>query len=182
MACRYHKSHALARPMVQASYLRLAAYSPQRIARAVLVVPAGFVTPPILPMAFRLVLPMLLYRIAPSRERLVRALRPIAEEVDEQLLQVTGAVFRHVRIEPEMPRTASSQELADFRAPTLVLAAGEDMLFPGEAVVSKARQVIPNLVAAEVLEGSTHSPPGRYHEHIIQHIREFLDVTCSSLS
>jgi pimeloyl-ACP methyl ester carboxylesterase len=91
------------------------------------------------------------------------------------LLRVTSAVFRHVRIEPEMHRTVTKQELASFEAPTLVLAAGKDVFFPGEAVVRRAKQVIPNVVAAEVLEGSGHMPSRKYHEYICRRIGEFLD-------
>jgi pimeloyl-ACP methyl ester carboxylesterase len=120
-----------------------------------------------------------LYRLAPSRARLERLLRPINkdEPVDEELFEITKAVFRHVRIEVEMPRNVTRQELALFQAPVLVLAAERDGLFPAGKVVRRAREVIPNLVAAEVLAGATHYLPARYHPQLNERCERFLRET-----
>ena len=158
--------------------IRLAGYAPQRISKAVLLVPSGLISPSLGPMLFRIIIPMLLYNLAPSRERLVGALRAFAPDADENVLEITAAVFKHVKIEPEMPRDATREELAAFQSPTLVLAAERDVFFPGKAVVARAQQVIPNLVAAEVIEGSTHMIPIRYHAFIQDRIRTFLRDAC----
>lgn len=154
--------------------MRLAAYAPERISRAVLFVPAGIVTPPIGSMIFKIVLPMLLYLLFPSHERLVHAVEWMSPEVDDDTLQLVGAVFHHVRIEPEMPRSATKEELAQFKAPTLLIAAEKDVLFPGHAVLRRAKEIIPNLVAAESLDGGTHYSSKRDLKYVNERIRKFL--------
>ena len=84
------------------------------------------------------------------------------------------AVLKNVRVEAEMPRPATREELARFQAPTLVIAGEKDAMFPGEAVVRRAKEIIPNLVAAECLTGATHLCSPADMAHINRRIAEFL--------
>ncbi len=158
--------------------LRAAAYAPRRIGRAVLFIPSGLVSIPAGTMLY-LLRRLALYRLAPSPARLERVLWPMFkdEPIDAEVLEITRAVFRHVRIEPEMPRNARREELAGLAAPVLVLAAEKDGLFPAGAVVRRAGEVFPNLAAAEVLPGATHYLPPRCHAYLNERIERFLQET-----
>ena len=73
-----------------------------------------------------------------------------------------------------MPRPATRAELAAYRAPTLILAGEKDAMFPGNAVVRRAREIIPNLVAAECLPGATHLSGQHAMAYVVRRIQEFL--------
>jgi pimeloyl-ACP methyl ester carboxylesterase len=154
--------------------LRLAAFAPERISRAALFVPSGIAKVPWSSMVFKIGLPYLLYSLLPSEARLKGAVRWMGDGLDEGTLELVEAVLKHVRVEAEMPRPAAREELARFRAPTLVIAGEKDAMFPGEAVVRRAKEIIPNLVAAECLTGATHLCSPADMEHINRRIREFL--------
>jgi pimeloyl-ACP methyl ester carboxylesterase len=154
--------------------LRAAAFAPERISHAVLIVPSGIVSPPITSLIFDLTLPMVAYRLKPGRERLVKAARPLFDEIGEDDLRVIAAAFDHVRIAAEMPRPATRRELANFSSPTLVIAAEKDVLFPGDAVIRRAREIFPNLVAAERIDGAGHAPTAEGYAYINRRIREFF--------
>lgn len=155
--------------------LRAAVYAPERIGKAILYVPSGLVSIPTGTMVSMLA-GLALYNLAPTRRRLERILRPMFgdEPIDDQVLEITQAVFRHVHIEPEMPHNVRRDELIHFKAPTLVIAAEKDGLFPGAQVVRRARQVFPNLVAAEVISGATHYLPPRTHVYLNERVERFL--------
>lgn len=166
-------------PFVGISYgagiaLRVGGYAPGRISRAVLVSPAGLVSGPLARMVTEVGVPMVLYRLAPNHKRLVRAVAPLLSEPDEVVARQVGAVYRHVRLDPRLPRLAMAEELARFRGPVLVLAAADDVFFPGRAVVARAREIIPNLAAAECLEGSRHIPSPVTFANINERIAAFL--------
>ncbi len=120
-----------------------------------------------------------LYRLSPTPGGLKRILWPMFkdEPIGEEVLEITEAVFRLVHIEPEMPRNVRSEELANFKVPTLVIAAEKDGLFPADAVVRRSREVFPNLVSAEVIAGATHYLPARYHAYLNERIEHFLQET-----
>ena len=153
--------------------LRLAGHLPERIVRATLVSPAGVAIGPIPRMLREVALPMLLYRLSPGRERLLRAARPILTEPEELYVRQLGAVYRHVRLDRGLPRLATEEELAGFEAPVLLFAAREDAFFPGEKVVARARELFPDL-SAELLDGSRHVPSYQAFARINRRILDFL--------
>lgn len=155
-------------------FLRTAAHFPERIAKAVLVVPSGIIRPPTLPMIFKMAVPLFLYRWFPTRKRLLRAVDWMSEEEpDEQTLEVLSATFLHLNIKMEMPHPAAKKELEGFKAPILVIAAENDALFAGEKVVARAREIFPNLAAAENIGGS-HFPSKKALVFINQRAHRFL--------
>ncbi|NDJ76250.1 MAG: alpha/beta fold hydrolase, partial [Chloroflexi bacterium] len=135
--------------------LRLAAYAPEAITAAALVVPAGVISPPMFPMIARMALPMLAYRRLPTRERLLRVVRLLADPVKEEHLGMVGAIFDHVKLEPGWPRPATRRELVDLTAPVLVLAADQDVYFPAARVIPRVLWLFQHLAAAEVITNCT---------------------------
>lgn len=106
----------------------------------------------------KVALPMIIYRLFPSDERLQKATSPLLTEEDEELTHQIGVVYRRVRLDSDLPRKATAEELADFDSPTLVFAAENDIFFPGEAVLERAKEIVPNPVVAELLRGCHHIP------------------------
>ncbi|MBN1304763.1 MAG: alpha/beta hydrolase [Anaerolineales bacterium] len=141
--------------------LNAAAYAPKRISKAVLIIPSGLVSIPGKTMFFDLLLPLIAYRLFPSRERLLKVLQPmfLGHPIPEELIEITTAVFRYVQVEAEMPRNVTMDEMSAFTAPILVLAGEKDRLFPGHKVAARAREIFPNLAAAEILPDSPHFIP-----------------------
>ncbi len=154
--------------------LRLAGLAPGRVAGAVLASPAGIAAGPIWPMLREVALPMLVYRASPSRERLLRAARPILTDLEEPYVRQLGLVYRHVKLDRELPRAATREELAGYAAPTLLFAAENDLFFPAERVIPRATEIIPNL-ETEALPGSRHVPSRGAFAHINERTAAFLN-------
>lgn len=171
-------------PFIGPSYgagiiLRTAAYAPQRISKAVLHVPAGIVAPPLLTLLRDLAWPLMLYRLAPNPARLRRTLQPMAGDrpINKMMLRAAEVIFNQARMDSRLPRPATREELFEFHAPTLVLAAQHDPLFPAEAVRAQARLTIPNLVVAECLKGGYHFPTPQEQAYLQERIHRFLSET-----
>ena len=166
-------------PFVGISYgagiiLRLAGLAPERVAGSVLVSPAGIATGPIWPMIRETALPMLVYRAFPNRERLLRAARPILTDLEEPYVRQLGLVYRHVKLDRELPRAATREELAGYEAPTLLFSAENDLFFPAEKVIPRAGEIIPNL-ETEMLPGDRHVPSRQTFARINDRIAAFLN-------
>jgi pimeloyl-ACP methyl ester carboxylesterase len=167
-------------PFVGLSYgagiiLRAAGYAPERVSAAVLVSPAGIATGSLGRMLLETVVPMMAYRLRPSRERLLRATRAILTEPDELAERQLGAIFRYVKLDTQLPRMATEEELKGFNEPVMVFASEQDPFFPGEAVVARAQEIVPNLVVAECLRGSRHIPTKAALGHVNEEILAFLE-------
>jgi pimeloyl-ACP methyl ester carboxylesterase len=156
--------------------LRLAERCPDRVERAVLHVPAGLAQAPLWQI-IRIAWPMLLYRWRPRAADLQRIVAPLCSEpLDDLGLRILGAVLRTVKLESGFPRLARRAELAQFTAPTLVVAGEGDPLFPVDGVLARAREVIPNLTATERLAGR-HIPSRADVARLQLIIERFFDRT-----
>jgi pimeloyl-ACP methyl ester carboxylesterase len=166
-------------PFVGISYgaglvLRLAGLAPGRVAGAALVSPAGIAAGPIWPMLRDTALPMLLYRARPNHKRLIRAARPVLTDLEEPYVRQLGLVYRHVKLDRQLPRAATGEELAGYESPTLLFSAENDLFFPAERVIPRAREIIPNL-ETERLPEDRHVPSKRTFARLNDRIAAFLN-------
>ena len=166
-------------PLVGLSYgagiaIRAMGVVPELISRAVLVSPSAIASGPVARMLLEVGIPMLLYSRRPTRERLLAAAKPLMTEPDERAIRQLGVVYRDVRLDADLPRTASAEELEGFVEPVALFASENDVFFPARSVLPRARQIFPNLAHAECLEGCRHIPSRAAFEHVNERIRGFL--------
>jgi pimeloyl-ACP methyl ester carboxylesterase len=166
-------------PLVGLSYgagiaIRAMGVVPERISRAALVAPSAIATGPIAPMLLEVAIPMLLYRLRPTDERLLRAARPLLTEPEELAVRQLGAVYRDVKLDAGLPRKATVEELRGFGGQVAMFACEEDVFSPARAVLARARSIFPNLAHAECLKGSRHVPSRATLERVNERIRAFL--------
>lgn len=153
--------------------LDLAAYAPERIAGAVLIVPAGIANASSPQLLLHLFAPWSLYRFIPSRNRLIRVLRPLMNEFEEPVLEFFDTIIRHVNWIQIPPGPFTIKDLKRFAAPTLLFLAKEDIFVPFDQAYVWSKQIIPNLTAIEILDGP-HIPTRKMLAYINERILGFL--------
>ena len=166
-------------PLLGLSYgagvaIRTLGYAPERVSRAALVSPAAVAAGPVPRMLLEVALPMLLYRLRPTTERLLRAARAILSEPEDVAVRQLGAIYRCVRLDAGLPRMATEDELRSFEGPVALFASRDDVFFPARAVLPRARELFPNLVHAECLAGCRHVPSESAFGHLGEYLRAFL--------
>ena len=166
-------------PLMGLSYgagvaIRTMGYAPERVSRATLISPAGIAAGPILRVLTEVALPMLLYRLRSTEERLLRAARPILTEPEDLAVRQLGAVYRHVRLDAGLPRMATKAELQGFGGPVAVFACEQDAFFPARSVLPRAREIFSNLARVECLIGCRHVPSEAARERVNVEVGAFL--------
>ena len=144
--------------------IRLATVAPQRINKLALFVPAGIASESIRDKA-KLMIPYLKYKIRPTQQNLIKLSSTLMTRFDERRMELLQAIFLHMNINPKMPRPAYKGELDTLNAPTLVMAAKNDILFPASRVIPRAKEIFPNLVYSESIDG-LHEPTEETYQHI----------------
>ncbi|MBU5467353.1 alpha/beta hydrolase [Virgibacillus sp. MSJ-26] len=153
--------------------LRLATYQPQRIACAVLVAPSGIKLGSKIDMIRKILWPLALYKFG-----LDKGLSKIAEAMSDDKMkkqdeEIIGNIFKHVKLEQQMPKLTKKRELLHYRAPTLVIAGEKDVFFPAEKIMKAARRIIPNLVLYQSYNMG-HFPPDEMLASLNSDIADFL--------
>jgi pimeloyl-ACP methyl ester carboxylesterase len=154
--------------------IRLATLAPNRIARAVLVVPAGIADVPLGSM-LSLAAGYLGYRAIARRAFVTSTVRRLSGgDADPLLVESTALAFRGTALDTEMPRNATSEELRGLSAPVMVIVGERDPLFRPDRILPRAKAIFPNLVASETLTGCAHILGPSCAEAMAARIASFL--------
>jgi len=132
--------------------------APDRVRRLALMVPAGIANGSHLTGLIKMAPPMIRYRIQPSEENLQKLLSPILTTWDKNWAGFIAATMKDMKLDVRIPPLASDEELRRLTMPTLVLAADQDISFPGDRIAKRLSQVAPD-IDVEILQDCKHCPP-----------------------
>ena len=130
---------------------------PDKIKRVALYVPSGIKNAPAINSA-SMMLPMIAYWITGKDKWLKKCMLPMAiteDNITEDIYQTAKLSIDYIKIKTGMPSNVDGELMKKCKAPTLVMAAEKDCLFPGKGVVERAQKIIPNCTTY-LLEGRGH--------------------------
>lgn len=138
--------------------LRLLKVAPALVSALILMVPAGLVSGSAWAGLTKVGWPMLTYRLSPSDRRLRRLVDGLFTSHDEQWTSYFGDAVRSYRMDMRVPPLQRPEDVAGYTGPTLVMAADQDVSFPGTALLTRARELFPR-AQLELLQDCKHCPP-----------------------
>lgn len=131
--------------------------APKKIKRAVLYVPSGIKNAPATN-SMNMMLPMLMYWITKDEKWLKKCMLPMAlaeENISKYIYETAKLSINYSKVKAKMPSNVSEQDMKKCKAPTLIMAAEKDCLFPAGSVIPRAKQIITNCTTY-LLEGRGH--------------------------
>ena len=130
---------------------------PHKVKRAVLYVPSGIKNAPAIN-SISMMFPMVMYWITHEDKWLKKCMLPMAvteENITEDIYETAKLSINHSKVKAGMPSNVKEKDMRKCEAPTLVMAAEKDCLFPAKGVLPKAEKIIKN-VTTYLLEGRGH--------------------------
>lgn len=154
---------------------KLAEHAPERIDRLVLLVPAGFVAGSAWRGLVDLGIPMALYRLLPSEDRLRRFVAALMTSPDDEWVRYFGEALQSYKLDLRPPPLATAERLASFARPLLAFGASDDISFPGAPLLARVKELVPH-AETELLEGCRHIPPteAAFRRRLADRIERFL--------
>lgn len=131
--------------------------SPEKIERVVLLVPSGIKNAPAYK-SMSMMFPMIMYWITGDEKWLIKCILPMAiteDNIDDETFQTVKSSIDNVKIKAGMPSDVNPADIKKCKAPTLVMAAEKDCLFPADLVIPQAESIIANCTTYR-LEGRGH--------------------------
>ena len=147
--------------------------APDKIKRALLYVPSGIKNAPAINSS-SMMLPMIMYLITRKDKWLRKTFLPIAvteDNITDDMFETAKLSITYSKVKTGMPTDVDGRLMRKCHAPTLVMAAEYDCLYPGRQVIRRAKEIIPNC--------KTYLIKGRGHMHAMtdrekEMIRVFL--------
>jgi pimeloyl-ACP methyl ester carboxylesterase len=156
--------------------LQTAQIAPGRIDRLALLVPAGVVNGPFWEATRKVMFPLVMYRLFTNEKRLRRLMEGLTTTWDEAWAHYLGDALTSFKMDMRPPPLARSEDLAAYDAPTLVVAADNDLSFPGRKLLDRMETLIPH-AETELLEECRHMPPttDEFRAWMADRIHAFLE-------
>lgn len=120
---------------------------PEKIDIAVLYVPSGIKNAPSVK-NMRMMMPMIMYWITQKDKWLKKCMLPMAvkeENITDDIYETAKLSINYSKIKSGMPSNISKKLIKNYVAPTLVLAAEKDCLFPGKEVLKRSKKIFRNV-------------------------------------
>jgi len=133
-------------------------YDEKRIAQAYLIVPAGIVNGNSLTSLRKVFLPIKLYQWRKKQSYVRDFLRELFTEDDEFARDFLSQVLLHFDQDFSPIPLISRKEAQRIKTPLHIIGADNDLLFPGEKMIRRARDIFPSLKNTILLENSRHVP------------------------
>ncbi len=154
---------------------KLICVAPEKVEKAVLVVPAGINNA--LPVSsIKMMIPLLQYRITKKEKYLIKTALYMALDqsvLDEDTLDIVKDSFDNVKTKVGMPTNIQEKRLSGYHAPTLVIAAEKDCLFPAKKVLSRAERIFTDCRTYELKgSGHMHVLPSNIKKVIVDFLKE----------
>ena len=155
--------------------VKLMCVSPEKIEKSVLIVPSGIANVSTANVMFSMGIPMVIYIITKNDRWMIKSVLQMAikeKNIDEDTFEMVKCSFDNAVVKAGMPSNVPQDVLRKCTAPTLLIAAEKDCLFPGEKVIAKAKEILPNLKPI-LLKGQGHLCT--LPDDVMEEVREFLE-------
>jgi pimeloyl-ACP methyl ester carboxylesterase len=119
--------------------------------------------------------PLMMYRMRPTEKRLRKFVGQLFTTWDDDWANYMGSAFRDFKLDLRIPPLATDDELRRLTMPTLVLAADDDVSFPGPKLLARVKNFVPH-ADTELLANCKHSPPttDEFRTWLATRVTEFL--------
>lgn len=128
----------------------------RRIKAAFLASPAYIVNGNPLKALLRMFLPMRRFMKTKKRKYVEQVVGELFTDRDEFAIQYLSAVFEHFEMDFTPVPVITKAEAKGITTPITLLAAEQDLLFPGPKMIRRARRIFPSLREAVLLPDSKH--------------------------
>ncbi len=125
---------------------KLMCVCPEKVQRTVLYIPSGINNAPSVS-NIRMLMPMIAYWITHKGKWLKRCILPLAiteDNITDDIYETAKLSITYSRIKTGMPSNVSEKLMGRCAAPTLVMAAEKDCMFPAKKVIPRAEKIIKN--------------------------------------
>jgi len=152
--------------------LKTLEFKDANIKEVFLTAPAYVVNGNLLKALFKVFIPMKRYMKTKKINYIERFLNELFTEKDAFALEFLSKVFLHFKMDFTPVPVINRSEANSIKTPITLIAAKNDLMFPGEKMIRRANKIFPSLKKTIVLEQSKHVQSKSDNMQIVEIIKE----------
>lgn len=148
---------------------------PNRILKSIFIVPSGLVNGKMLPSLTKLSFPLMRYMMTKKDQHLKAFTSAFVAKEDAFMFRMQKALLDGVNIDYRRPLLLKEKEVSHFTKPVYIMVADDDIFFPGEQAIQRAKQIFKNIGGIYHLKNCKHIPSINTYSEIQNVIKGWLD-------
>ncbi|MFD2824643.1 alpha/beta fold hydrolase [Lacinutrix iliipiscaria] len=119
---------------------------------------------------FKMFIPLKKFIKTNNQEYIKKVMNILFSDYDDFALAFMSTTFQNCNMDFSSLPTISKQTAKNIKTPITIVAAENDIMFPGRKMIKRAKQIFPSLEEVVLLKGSKHVPSSKDFmkiEHII---------------
>jgi pimeloyl-ACP methyl ester carboxylesterase len=153
---------------------KLMAYAPERIKKAILVVPGGLANGKLGPSLKYLTLPLLKFMLTKKGIHLQTFMDAFYTDIDSSARTFQRTLLQDIKLDYRRPPLSTADDMKNVTAPVYIIVAENDIFFPSEESLERCKTIFPNFTDSYILIGSKHIPSPTSFPIIEKQIRTWL--------
>jgi pimeloyl-ACP methyl ester carboxylesterase len=149
---------------------KLITHRPKKVTKCVFVVPSGLVNGAILPSLTKLSFPLMRYMITKKDKHL----KTFVPDEDPFMFRMQKALLLGVNMDFRRPILLKEEDVNHFDKPVYIIVADNDIFFPGEKAIQRAKRLFKNLKETHYLKDCKHMPSEKNLAEIKSKIAEWI--------
>ncbi|WP_291728867.1 alpha/beta fold hydrolase [Bernardetia sp.] len=149
--------------------------SPEKVKKAIYVVPSGFANGDFLPSLSRLSIPLFKFHFTKKEKDLVKFMNAFFDEQDNHWIEFQKNILLGVKMDYRRPPLMSEKDTQGFTAPVFAMIAEDDVFFPKEKAIPRIKKVFSDVREIYVLKDSKHIPNESRYDEIAEKIEDWLE-------
>jgi pimeloyl-ACP methyl ester carboxylesterase len=154
---------------------KLITHRPSKVAKCIFVVPSGLVNGKLGESTTRLTIPLIKYHITKKDSHLKEFIKAFVPENDEFMFRMQKALLSGFKMDYRRPTLVKGKDVKNFTNPVYIIVADDDVFFPGDAAINRAKDIFKNIQGTHVLKNSKHMPSFDKFSEIQQKIKSWIE-------
>lgn len=154
---------------------KLMTHKPDRISKAIFIVPSGLVNGKMLPSITKLSFPLMRYMITKKEKHLKAFTGAFVAEEDQFMFRMQKALLDGVNMDFRRPILLKEKEVSHFTNPVYMMVSDDDIFFPGDQAIKRAEQIFKNIAGLHHLKNCKHIPGLSTYAEIQEMIKKWLE-------
>jgi pimeloyl-ACP methyl ester carboxylesterase len=154
---------------------KLITHHPERVSKCIFVVPSGFVNGDFINSMTKLTIPLMRFLITKKDNHLKSFIKSFVPEDDDFMFRFQKLLLLGVNMDYRRPVLLQKKDVEHFTAPVYMMVSDNDIFFPGDGAVNRAKQIFTNLKDVHYLKNTKHIPHFRTFPEIQNKLSEWIN-------
>ncbi len=153
---------------------KLIIYKPKKVNKCIFVVPSGITSGNFCESMKKLTFPLIRYKITKKEKHLNLFINAFVPKNDSFMLKMLSIMMKGIKLDTRIPSLLKEKDVCNFNKPVYIIAAKDDVYFPGEKIAKRSKKLFSNLQEVYMLNNSKHMPSKDTFKDIQKKIKEWV--------